>query len=143
MSILSIVLILFIILESLNTYILFFYPGTTKGNGLGVFKSWQRVQKDEEIFGLVSYLTNWVAGVKLIFILLVLVIALVGSDLLKLLSISVLILSIATFYWRLYPIIKSLDDQGMIQPKGYSKTLGIMIGLIIGVLCLSLLVVII
>ena len=38
-----------------------------------------------------------------------------------------MILSIATYFWRLHPIIKKLDAMGGITPKGYSKALGWMI----------------
>ncbi|MGL4913725.1 MAG: hypothetical protein ACRC3Y_14990 [Romboutsia sp.] len=56
----------------------------------------------------------------------------------KMLSVVVLIFSILSFYWRLFPIIKGLDRSGHITPKGYSKTLGLMIGCFIFVFSLAL-----
>lgn len=44
-----------------------------------------------------------------------------------------MILSISTYFWKLHPIIKKLDKNGKITPKGYSKVLGYMIG---GFLCM-------
>ena len=73
------------------------------------------------------------AGTKLIFIALLIVIVVMGSDAMKLASIAALILSILTFYWRLYPAIRRMDAAGEITPKRYSKTLGIMIASIVGV----------
>lgn len=42
-------------------------------------------------------------------------------------TVGTMILSIATYFWKLHPIIKKLDKMGKISPKGYSKTLGRMI----------------
>ena len=44
-------------------------------------------------------------------------------------SLIALIASIATFYWKLYPIIKKMDNSGQITPEGYSKTLAMMISI--------------
>ncbi|WP_438652694.1 hypothetical protein [Romboutsia sp.] len=38
----------------------------------------------------------------------------------------------------MYPLIKELDKKGEITPKGYSKTLEIMIGTFIGVFSIAL-----
>lgn len=69
----------------------------------------------------------------MIFVCLLVVIGILGDDTVKLISMAALILSIASYYWRLHPIIKKLDDQNQIIPKGYSKTLGMMIGSFIGI----------
>lgn len=45
----------------------------------------------------------------------------------KLWAVVAMILSIATYFWRLHPTIKKLDAMGCITPKGYSKALGWMI----------------
>ena len=96
------------------------------GNGIGVFNAFEKSKSDPELHALVKYLINWVAGTKLIFILLLGVIIATGSALTKICSAGALILSIATFYWRLYPAIKTMDEKGQITPKGYSGTLGLM-----------------
>ncbi len=87
-----------------------------------------------------SYLVNWVAGVKLIFIFLLAVILLVGTETLRVWAVVAMILSIATYFWRLHPTIKKLDAMGCITPKGYSKALGWMISGFMGMFTLALIV---
>jgi hypothetical protein len=38
------------------------------------------------------------------------------------------VFSIMTFYSRLYPALKRMDKEGQLDPRGYSRTLAIMIG---------------
>ncbi|MDM8534793.1 hypothetical protein QUF55_08860 [Clostridiaceae bacterium HSG29] len=133
MSILSIAISIFIVLELLNVIVLYFNPDTKKGNGVAVFNSWNDSKKDAEMFLFTKYMVNWVAGSKLIFISLLVVILLIGDETIKFYSICVMIVSIATYFWRLHPIIKELDKMGAITPKGYSKKLG---NMIVGFLCL-------
>ncbi|MBI9014825.1 MAG: hypothetical protein JEZ08_21530 [Clostridiales bacterium] len=140
MSIISIAMCIFIVLELMNVTMLYFNPGSKLGNGIGVFNAWEQSQKNEAVHALVKYLVYWVAGTKLIFIGLLLVILFTGSELTQTLSAVVLILSILSFYWRLYPIIKGLDQQEQISPKGYSKTLGIMIACFILMFSVALVV---
>lgn len=127
MSIISIAIIIFIILESLNVLTLYFKPGTNMGNGVGVFNAWERSKADPEMHQFIRYLVYWVAGTKLIFIALLLVILFATGESTKLLTAVALIVSILSFFWRLYPIIRSEDKSGHITPSGYSKTLAIMI----------------
>ena len=67
------------------------------------------------------------AGTKIIFIALLIVILITGDNTTKLYSVVALILSIFTYFWRLHPAIKNMDSQNQITLKGYSKTLRIMI----------------
>lgn len=127
MDILSIAIILFIFLEASNVLILYFKPDSKLGNGVAVFNGWEKSKEDPAMHEFVKYLVYWVAGTKLIFIVLLVVILLTGGETTKLLSVIALILSIASYYWRLHPIIKGLDKNGHITPAGYSKTLGMMI----------------
>ena len=127
MNILSIAIIVFLVLETSNVIMLYFTPGTRRGNGLGVFDAYEKSKKDPEVHALVKYLINWVAGTKIIFIALLIVILITGDNTTKLLSVGALILTILSYFWRLHPAIKTMDHQGLITPKGYSKTLGIMI----------------
>lgn len=138
MDFLSIAIILFMILETSNVIILYLKPDFKYGNSIGVFDAWEKSKENEEVHEFIKYLIYWVAGTKLIFITLLFVIVLFGSPMLKVLSVFVLILSILSFYWRLYPIIKRLDNDGHITPKGYSKTLGLMIGSFIIVFVIAL-----
>lgn len=127
MNILSAVIIVFLVLEILNVIILYFAPRNQRGNGLGVFRAYDKAKEDPEVFALVQYLTNWVAGSKIIFIALLVVIVLCGDRQTILYSVVALIISIATFFWRLYPAMRRLDAEQQLNPPGYSKTLGIMI----------------
>lgn len=126
MSLLSIAILIFIIMESANVAILYFWPSSQMGNGVGVFNAFHNRESDEQRL-FTSYLVNWVAGVKLIFIFLLAVILVIGTEQVKLWAVVAMILSIATYFWRLHPTIKKLDAMGCITPKGYSKALGWMI----------------
>ncbi len=127
MLILNIAIIIFIIMESLNVLILYFAPDSPLGNGVAVFNGWHKSKDDEAMHLFAKYMTNWVAGAKLIFIVLLIVILATGSELTKLFAVFAMILSIATYFFRLHPIIKKLDSMGEITPKGYSKALFFMI----------------
>jgi len=140
MYILSIVIILFVILESSNILMLYFFPGTRKGNGMGVFNAYEKSKKDPEVHAMVNYLINWVAGTKLIFIALLIVILFTGNESTLLFSVVALIFSILSFFWRLFPAIRKMDINNQITPKGYSKTLGLMISVFIAVFSIALLI---
>ncbi len=127
MDILSISIIIFCILESLNVIILYFKPTSKIGNGVGVFNILEDIKNDTPLNLFIHYLIYWVAGVKLIFIFLLMVIVFTGSELTKLFTVIFMILSISTYFIKLHPIIKNLDELGKITPKGYSKTLKNMI----------------
>lgn len=127
MDAISIALILFIILELLNVLVLYLAPGSKRGNSMGFFNAYQKSKTDPEIHALVTYLINWVAGTKLIFIVLLLGIIITGNAATKVFSTIALIFSILTFFSRLYPGIKRMDKEGQITPHGYSGTLAIMI----------------
>lgn len=118
---------LFVFIEILNIMILYFEPTSTKGNGVGIFKAYEEAQQDEMMSEFVRYMVNWVAGAKLIFILIGLVVVIFGNYTTQLATVAALIISILSFYWRLYPSIKRMDELGQITPRGYYKTLKIMI----------------
>ena len=138
MSILSIAILIFIVLESLNVLTLYFNPGSQLGNGVGVFNAWEKSKTDPEIHQFVRYLVFWVAGTKLIFIALLLVILFTAGESTQLLTVVAMIASISSFFWRLFPIIKSLDKADHITPQGYSRTLGMMIVGFIGLFAIAL-----
>ena len=89
---------------------------------------------------LVTYLINWVAGTKLIFIVLLIGIVITGSDATKVFSVIALIFSTLTFFSRLYPGIRRMDEAGQITPQGYSSTLAVMIISFITVFIIALVV---
>lgn len=140
MTLIIIVLSLFIILETLNIILLYFKPESTKGNAMGFFIAWEASKKDPAVHALMKYLVYWVAGTKLIFIGLLVAILIVGDANMQLVSVGVLIVSISSFYWKLFPLIKQMDISNQLTQKGYSKTLGVMIGSFIGVFLLVFMV---
>lgn len=110
-----------------NVLILYFKPDSKLGNGVAVFDAWRDVKEDKNLDLFAHYMAYWVAGVKLIFIFLLLVVLLTGNETTKIWAVVAMIISIATYFWKLHPIIKKLDSLNKISPKGYSKTLGLMI----------------
>lgn len=137
MDILSIAILIFILMESANVAILYFWPGSQLGNGVGVFNAFHNSENEEQKL-FASYLVNWVAGVKLIFIFLLAVILFTGTETIRMWAVVAMILSIATYFWRLHPTIKKLDAMGCITPKGYSKALGWMIAGFLAMFTLAL-----
>ena len=125
MDVLSVVLIAFGALELLNVLTLYLAPGSRRGNAMGAFRAYERSKQDPEVHALVSYLIDWVAGTKLIFIVLLIGILITGSPATKVFTVIALIFSILTFYSRLYPAITQMDAAGQIVPRGYSRTLAI------------------
>ena len=119
----KIAIIAFIILETGNIMMMYFLPDSKMGNGVGVFKAWEKSKTDPEIHNFAKYMVNWVAGTKVIFILLLIVFLVWGDDKTLPFVGAAMTLSIATFFFRLFPIIKDMDQKGQVNPKGYSKTL--------------------
>lgn len=120
-------IITFVLMESSNVFILYFCPEFQYGNGVYVFEHWEKSKEQEEVHLFAQYMANWVAGVKLIFIVLLMVIFFTGTEETKVWGAVAMVASIATYFWRLHPIMKKLDAMGQIKPHGYSKTLGQMI----------------
>jgi hypothetical protein len=133
MNILRIVTIGFLILEASNVVTLYFFPGSKYANGVGVFNAWEKSKQDPEVHNFVKYLVNWVAGTKLIFILLLIVILLTASEQTMLWTGIAMVVSVASFFWRLFPIIRNMEHKNQIDPKNYSVVLGWMILAIIAV----------
>ena len=127
MNILTIVIIGFLILEATNVATLYFFPDSKYANGVGVFKAWEKSKHDPEVHNFVKYLINWVAGTKLIFILLLVVILFTADDQTLIFTGLALAFSIASFFWRLFPLIRKMDRDFQIDPKNYSAVLGGMI----------------
>ena len=123
-----------------NVLILYFMPDSRLGNGVAVFDSWNYVKEDKTLNLFSHYMAYWVAGVKLIFIFLLVVVLLTGTETTRVWAVVAMILSIATYFWKLHPIIKKLDKMGKITPKGYSKTLGLMITVFLIMFSLSLII---
>ena len=135
--ILQIAIAIFLLLESFNVLALYFNPGNTKANAMGAFKLWDSSKSDEETHLLLTYMANWVAGTKLIFIFLMIVILTFGNETILFYGLIALILAILTYFWKLAPLMNEMDSKGMLQPDGYSKTLSIMISTFVIVLSLA------
>jgi hypothetical protein len=127
MNIAKVVIVVFLLLETLNVLTLYFAPGTKYGNGVGVFNAWDKSKLDPEIHHLVKYLVNWVAGTKLIFILLLIVIVLMADEEMLFFINIAMVVSIGSFFWRLFPLIRQMDQANEVTPKNYSRTLAWMI----------------
>jgi len=127
MNVLTIVIIGFLILEAINVTTLYFSPGSKLANGVGVFKAWEASKQYPEIHDFVRYLVNWVAGVKLIFIFLLIVILYFGDQKTLLFSAAALFASTLSFYWRLFPLIRKMDRNSQVEPRNYSTGLAFMI----------------
>ncbi len=140
MNILQIAIMIFAIIEVGNIMMLYFMPGSRMGNGVGVFNAWEAYKTVETVHELMKYLVYWVAGSKLIFIMMAVVVIVWGSPLVQILTVAALIISIASFFWRLFPLIRKLDKKDQITPKGYSITLALMIGVFIIGFCVVLVV---
>jgi len=131
MNAITIVTIAFLIMEASNIITLYFFPGSKFANGVGVFKAWEKSKQDPELHDFVSYLVNWVAGTKLIIILLLIVILLTTRGQSLVFTGIAMAISIASFFWRLFPIIRKMDRNDQVEPKNYSATLGWMIAIFI------------
>ncbi len=127
MNIIYFVIIAFLLLESTNIAALHFFPDSKLANSVGVFKAWEKSKADPEIQNFIKYLVNWVAGTKLIFIALLIVILFTADEQTLLLTGLALMISIAVFFWRLFPLVRQMDRDDQIDPKNYSSVLGWMI----------------
>jgi hypothetical protein len=139
MIFLKVVIAGFMVLEITNVAALYFFPNSKLANSVGVFKAWEKSKTDPDIHNFVKYLINWVAGTKLIFILLLGILLLTADENAMILTGGALVLSITSFFWRLFPQIKDMDKKGQIDPKNYSSVLWWMIlGMIAAILISTL-----
>jgi hypothetical protein len=137
MTIIQVVVLGFILLELSNVVVLYFAPGSKYANAVGVFSAWEKSKQYPEIHDFVKYLVFWVAGTKLIFLLLLTVIIIFADTETQRISVMALIIAILSFYWRLFPLIRKMDQNGRIEPKNYSVVLGIMIFVFVAILLIA------
>lgn len=123
----KIVIIAFILLELSNVVTLYFFPGSKRANGVGVFSAWEASKSYPEIHDLMRYLVYWVAGVKLIFLFLLGLIVAFADLNLQQLSLAALALATLAFFWRMFPLARKMDKDGHMNPRHYSLILGGMI----------------
>jgi hypothetical protein len=137
MTIIQIAISGFILLELSNVVALYFAPGSKYANAVGVFSAWEKSKQYPEIHDLVKYLVYWVAGTKLIFLLLLTVIIIFADAETQRISVMALVIAILSFYWRLFPLIKKMDQNGQVEPKNYSVVLGVMIFVFVAVFLIA------
>lgn len=140
MIFIKVVILIFVLLELSNVLALYFAPGTRYANAVGVFSAWEKSKQDPEIHDFVKYLVYWVAGTKLIFLLLLVMIIIYADINTQRMSLIALIVATLSFYWRLFPLIRRMDKNGQIEPKNYSIVLGIMIFVFITVFAIAVIV---
>jgi len=140
MMFIKVVILIFVLLELSNVLALYFAPGTRYANAVGVFSAWEKSKQDPEIHDFVKYLVYWVAGTKLIFLLLLMMIIIYADINTQRMSLIALIVATLSFYWRLFTLIRRMDKNGQIEPKNYSIVLGIMIFVFITVFAIAVIV---
>ena len=127
MSAIQVTLLVIASVEVLSVLELYFMQDRCIFNGVAMFKVCVLARKDPDLFGMVRYLVNWVAGVKLIVIGLIVVIVFTAPANTILYAAISMIFTIASFFWRMFPMSRKFDEAGLIEPKGRSKMLGIMV----------------
>jgi hypothetical protein len=137
MRVLTWVFVVLGLVELMNVAVLYGAPGSRKANGVGVFTAWEKSKADPDVHLLVRYLVYWVAGVKVIFLALLAVIVVTGTERTKIAAGAALASSVAVFFWRLFPLARRADASGAMLPAGYSRTLGIMIAVMVAALALA------
>lgn len=123
----KIVILAFMLLELSNVLALYFSPGSKYANAVGVFAAWEKSKQYPDIHDFVRYLVYWVAGAKLIFLLLLAVIVFFSDLNSQRMSLLALAVATASFFWRLFPLIRTMDRKGQVEPRNYSVVLGVMI----------------
>jgi hypothetical protein len=127
MSAIQVTLLVIAVVEVLSVLELYFMQDRCIFNGVAMFKVCVLARKNPDLFGLVRYLVNWVAGIKLIVIGLIVVIVFTApANTILYVAIS-MIFTIASFFWRMFPMSRQFDEAGQIEPKGRSKMLGMMV----------------
>ena len=127
MKTLQVTLLVFALIETLNMLELYFLQNNCKFNGACIFSGWEKSKADPEVHALMRYLINWLAGVKMIVIALVLVLVFTAPESTLLAATVALIITIASFYWRLYPALRKADKAGQLNPHRHSKRLSFML----------------
>lgn len=127
MNAIQVSLLVFVIIETLNMLELYFMQDNCVFNGICLFSGWEKSKENPEVNGLIRYLLNWLAGMKMMVIGLVLVLIFTAPRQTLFLAAISMVITIGSFYWRMYPIICKADDAGQIKLKGRSRMLGTMV----------------
>ena len=127
MSALQVSLLVFAGIEILSVLELYFLQDRCMFNGAAMFSGWEISKEVPEVHGMVRYLVNWVAGMKLIVVSLLVVLALTAPALTLMYVGITLALAVGSFFWRMFPLANKFDTHGFIKPKGRAKTMGLMV----------------
>lgn len=127
MTALQVTLLVFAGIEALSVLELYFLKDRCMFNGIAMFSGWEISKEVPEVHGMVCYLVNWVAGMKLIVVGLLVVLALTALTQTLLMVGLALFVAVASFFWRMFPLVSKFDAHGFIQPKGRAKTMGLMV----------------
>jgi hypothetical protein len=87
----------------MNVAVLYAAPGSREANGVGVFAAWEKSKEDPDVHLIVRYLVYWVAGVKVIFLALLAVIVVTGSERTTTAAGGALAVSVAVFFCQKVP----------------------------------------
>ena len=63
----------------------------------------------------------------LVMLLLAFEVLVLGTDRMKVVAVGAVVVSILSYFWRLYPLSRKIDSAGHMTPTGYSRTLRSMI----------------
>jgi len=140
MTFIKVVISVFLLLELSNVLALYFAPGSKYANAVGIFTAWEKSKQYPEIHDFVKYLVYWVAGTKLIFLLLLAVIIIYADMNTQRMGLLALMIATLSFYWRLFPLIKKMDRNGQVEPKNYSMVLGLMIFIFIAMFAVAVII---
>jgi hypothetical protein len=127
MSAIKVCMLVFVVIEILNMLELYFMQDQCKFNGLCIFRGWEKAKEDPDVHELLRYLINWLAGIKMIVIGLVLILVFTAPEKTLLFAAVALIITIGSFFWRMVPMIRRADAAGRIQPAGRSRSLAWMV----------------
>lgn len=116
MNALQIFILVFVLIETLNLIELFFMKDKGVFNGVSIFSGWEKSKTDPDVHDLVCYLVNWVAGIKLIVVLVLGVLVFTAPDQTLIWAASALALAVTFYYWRLYPRLRKMRRAGQITP---------------------------
>ncbi|MEJ2758803.1 MAG: hypothetical protein P8046_10020 [Anaerolineales bacterium] len=127
MTALQVTLLVFAGIEALSVLELYFMQDRCMFNGMALFSGWEISKEVPEVHGMVCYLINWVAGMKLIVVGLLVILVLMAPTQILLLVGASLFVTVASFFWRMFPLVSKFDANGFIQPAGRAKTMGLMV----------------
>ena len=127
---------IFIVIETLNILELYFDQDRDVFHGVSFFTGWEKSKENEECNLLLQYFVNWVAGIKLIVVMVLGVLIFMASDQVLIGVAIVLVVAIASFYWRMWPLLVKMNRKGYIIPGNRSTQLMVMLSFLeLGFVC--------